>query len=69
MGAVMISSTERKRRLAAARYARATMALEGVRQSPIVMEQMERFVAGELSIEQVIENVRKSYGLPDDKND
>jgi len=30
---------------------------------------MERFAAGELSIEQAIENVRKSYGLPDDKND
>lgn len=65
----MISSAERERRLAAARYARATMALEGVRQSPIVIAQMERFAAGELSIEQAIENVRKSYGLPDDKND
>ncbi len=65
----MISSAERERRLAAARYARATMALEVVRQSPIVMVQMERFVAGELSIEQVIENVRKSYGLSADRND
>ncbi len=65
----MISSAERERRLAAARYARATMALEGVRQSPIVIEQMERFMAGELSIEQAIESVRKNYGLPAGKND
>ncbi|BCD88123.1 hypothetical protein PSm6_45300 [Pseudomonas solani] len=65
----MISSAERERRLAATRYARATTALEGAPQSPIVMVQMERFLAGELSIEQVIENVRKSYGLPLDKSD
>lgn len=30
---------------------------------------MESFLAGELSIEQTIENVRKSYGLPFDKSD
>lgn len=65
----MISSTEQKRRLAAAHYARATMALEGAPQSPSVIEQMERFVAGELSIEQAIESVRKNYGLPAGKND
>lgn len=60
----MTSSTERERRLAAACYARATMALEGARQTPISMEQIERFVAGEISIEQAIENARKDYGLP-----
>ncbi|SFW13232.1 hypothetical protein SAMN03159511_0665 [Pseudomonas sp. NFACC19-2] len=60
----MTSSTERERRLAAARYARATMALEGARQTPVSMEQIEHFVAGEISIEKAIENARKDYGLP-----
>ncbi|EPC5687386.1 TPA: chromosome segregation protein ParM [Pseudomonas aeruginosa] len=57
-------NAERERRLAAARYARATMALEGARQTPISMEQIGRFMAGEISIEQAIENARKDYGLP-----
>lgn len=60
----MISSAEQKRREAAARYARATMALEGARQTSGVSEQIKLFVAGEVSIEQAIQSVRQSYGLP-----
>lgn len=60
----MISSSERELRMAAARYARATTALEGGRQTSIAAEQLARFVEGEISIEQAIELVRQSYGLP-----
>ncbi|WP_171006449.1 antitoxin VbhA family protein [Pseudomonas sp. 2FG] len=60
----MISSAEQKRREAAVRYARATVALEGGQQTPIAAEQLARFVAGDISIEQAIELVRQSYGLP-----
>lgn len=60
----MTSSAEQKRREAAARYARATTALEGGRQTSIAAEQLARFVEGEISIEQAIELVRQSYGLP-----
>lgn len=59
----MISSSERERRLAT-RYARATVALEGGQQTPIAAEQLARFVEGDISIEQAIELVRQSYGLP-----
>lgn len=61
---VVISSAEQKRREAAARYARATVALEGSQQTPIAAEQLARFVEGEISIEQAIELARQSYGLP-----
>ncbi|WP_371132345.1 hypothetical protein [Pseudomonas sp.] len=61
---VVISSAEQKRREAAARYARATIALEGGQQTPIAAEQLARFVEGSISIEQAIELVRQSYGLP-----
>ena len=60
----MISSAEQKRREAAARYARATIALEGGRQTSIAAEQLARFVEGDISIEQAIELARQSYGLP-----
>lgn len=60
---VVISSAEQKRR-EAARYARATIALEGGQQTPIAAEQLARFVEGSISIEQAIELVRQSYGLP-----
>lgn len=69
MEAAVTFNSERERRLTATRYARATTALEGGRQNPIVMAQMERFVAGEISVEQAIESVRKSYGQPASKND
>lgn len=60
----MSSNSEQRRRKAAARYARATMALEGARQTPEASEQIQRFVAGEVSIEQAIQSARQRYGLP-----
>lgn len=60
----MTYSSERELRKAAVRYARATTALEGSRQQSIAAEHLARFVDGEISIEQAIELVRQSYGLP-----
>lgn len=53
----------RQKRVEAAQYARATSALEGSRQSPADKVLIERFVEGELSIEDAIDLARERYGL------
>lgn len=53
----------RQKRVEAAQYARATSAMEGTKQSPEDRELIERFVEGELSIEDAITQVRDRYEL------
>ena len=60
-----LSTEERAKRLEAVRYARGTMGLvEGYRPSPLTRELQARWFDGEITIDQAINEVRRSYGLP-----
>ena len=60
-----LSTEERAKRVEAARYARGTMGLvEGYRHSPLTRELQARWIDGEITIDQAINEVRRSYGLP-----
>ena len=60
-----LSTEERVKRLEAVRYARGTMGLvEGYRPSPLTRELQARWFDGEITIDQAINEVRRSYGLP-----
>ena len=61
-----LSTKERVKRLEAVRYARGTMGLvEGYRPSPLTRELQARWIDGEITIDQAINEVRRSHGLPD----
>lgn len=49
------------RREEAAKYARATNALEGLRQSPENANQARRYIAGEITVEQALEETKARY--------
>ena len=51
------------RRQEAVNYARATTALENIPQTPRVADQARRYVAGEITADQAIEETRAFYGL------
>jgi hypothetical protein len=53
------------RREEAVKYARATSALENIRQSPETAVQSRRFIAGEISIEQAIEVTKARWAVLD----
>ena len=60
-----LSPEERAKRIEAVRYARGTMGLvEGYRHSPLTRELQARWIDGEITIDQAINEVRRSYGLP-----
>lgn len=60
-----ISPEEHAQRLEAVRYARGTMGLvEGYRPSAVAMERERRFLAGDITIEEAIEEVLQHYRLP-----
>ena len=60
-----LSTEERVKRLEAVRYARGTMGLvEGYRPSPLTRELQARWFDGEIMIDQAINELRRSYGLP-----
>ena len=60
-----LSAEERAKRLEAVRSARGTMGLvEGYRPSPLTRELQARWIDGEITIDQAINEVRRSYGLP-----
>lgn len=48
-------------RIDAVRYARATSALENIRQSPETAEQSRRYIAGEITIDQAIEETKARW--------
>jgi hypothetical protein len=54
-----------RQRAKAVRYARATCALEGISESPRLRDQARRFVAGEISAADAVNETRAFYGLPD----
>ncbi len=61
-----LSTEERARRAEAVCYARGTMDLvEGYRPSPLTRELQARWIDGEITIDQAIDEVRRSHGLPD----
>lgn len=60
-----LSPEERAKRFEAVRYARATTALEGMRPTEFGMEQERRFLAGDITIDEVIAEARRHFGLPD----
>ena len=61
-----LSAEERVKRLETVRYARGTMGLvEGYRPSPLTRELQARWIDGEITIDQAIDEVRRSHGLPD----
>ena len=60
-----LSPEERARRAEAVCYARGTMGLvEGYRPSPLTRELQVRWIDGEIMIDQAINELRRSYGLP-----
>ena len=61
-----LSAEERASRSEAVRYARGTMGLvEGYRPSPLTRELQARWIDGEITIDQAINEVRLSHGLTD----
>ena len=60
-----LTPEEYARRLEAVRYARATAALEGIRPSEHGLDQERRFLAGEITASEAVEETRRHYGLPD----
>ncbi len=61
-----LSPEERARRAEAVCYARGSMGLvEGYRPSPLTRELQARWIDGEITIDQAIDEVRRSHGLPD----
>ncbi len=52
-----------RQRAEAARYARATCALEGMNQTPIGATLCKKFVEGSISIDDAISEARSHYGL------
>ena len=61
-----LSAEERAKRLEAVRSARGTMGLvEGYRPSPLTRELQARWIDGEITIDQAIDEVRRRHGLPD----
>lgn len=61
-----LSPEERAKRVQAARYARGTMGLvEGYRPSPLTRELQARWIDGEITIDQAINDARRHFGLPD----
>ncbi len=61
-----ISPEERAKRVEAARYARGTMGLvEGYKPSPFARELQARWIDGEITIDQAIDEARRRHGLPD----
>ena len=61
----MLSPEERTKRAEAVRYARGTMGLvEGYRPSTLTRELQARWIDGEITIDQAINKVRRSHGLP-----
>ena len=64
-GAVSVLSPEEyAKRLAAVRYARATNALEGARPSPLVQDLQAKWINGEITIDEAIEEARQRHELP-----
>ncbi len=60
-----LSAEERAKRAEAVRYARGTMGLvEGYKPSPLTRELQVRWIDGEIMIDQAINELRRSYGLP-----
>ena len=61
-----LSAEERAKRVEAVRYVKGTMGLVvGYRPSPLTREMQARWIDGEITIEQAIDEVRRSHGLPD----
>ena len=61
-----LSPEERAKRIEAVRYARGTMGLvDGCRPSQLTRELQARWIDGEITIDQAINEVRRSHGLPD----
>jgi hypothetical protein len=61
-----LSTEERVKRLEAVRYARGTMGLvNGCRPSPLTRELQARWIDGEITIDQAIDEARRRFGLPD----
>lgn len=61
-----LTPKERAKRIEAVRYARGTMCLvEGYKPSALAGELQARWIDGEISIDQAINEARRSYGLPD----
>jgi len=61
-----LTPEERAKRLEAVRYARGTMGLvESAKPSPFLAELEARWVDGDITIDQAINEVRRSHGLPD----
>ena len=60
-----LSTEERVKRLEAVRYARGTMGLvEGYRPSPLTRELQARWIDGEITIDQAINEALRHFGLP-----
>lgn len=60
-----LSPEERAKRVEAARYARGTMGLvEGYRPSPLTRELQARWIDGEITIDQAINEALRHFGLP-----
>lgn len=61
-----LSPEEQAQRLEAVRYARGTMGLvEGYKPSPLTRELQARWIDGEITINQAINEARRRHGLPD----
>ena len=60
-----LSPEERAKRVEAARYARGTMGLvEGYRPTPLTRELQVRWIDGEITIDQAINEALRHFGLP-----
>ena len=60
-----LSPEVRAKRLEAVRYARGTMGLvEGYKASALARKLQARWIDGEITIDQAINEVRRSHGLP-----
>lgn len=60
-----LSPEERAKRVQAARYARGTMGLvEGYRPTPLTRELQVRWIDGEITIDQAINEALRHFGLP-----
>ena len=60
-----LSPEERAKRIEAVRYARGTMGLvEGYRHSPLTRELQARWIDGEITIDQAINEALRHFGLP-----
>lgn len=61
-----ITTEERAKRLETVRYARGTMGLfEGAKPSRFLAELQARWIDGEITIDEAINEARRRHGLPD----